>query len=145
MSVFVGVSKGLLTESELKALLTQLQGESSYYCLRWTHKLSDFERNLPDEFPSPEGQLFDENREIRWQQKGDGFSVLLLSIAGSHPDFREIGSSWAVQNRDAHLYPPTETRFPKSTAKNAPNIAQRYFLDADTSTVHFVALTVKQQ
>lgn len=143
MSVFVGVRDNL-TESELRWLLEKPQNQPTYYCLRWLHKLGEMTTKLPKEFPSPEGQMFDENREIRWKQKGKKFSALLLSTTGEESGFTAIPGQWAIQNRDAHLYPPTETRFPKSTAEKQPNIGQRYFLDADTSTVQFVALRVKK-
>ncbi|MGL4500314.1 MAG: hypothetical protein ACRCU2_14710 [Planktothrix sp.] len=143
MKGFVGVRNNL-TESDLKALLEHPPNQPTYYCLRWLHKLGELSTKLPSDFPSPEGQMFDENREIRWQKKGDCFSVLLLSTTGEEREFRPVGNRWQVQDRDAHLYPPTETRFPKLAGETPVNIGQRYFFDADTSTVHFVALRVKK-
>lgn len=143
MNGFVGVRNNL-TASDLKVLLEHPPSQPTYYCLRWLHKLGEFSTELPKDFPSPEGQMFDENREIRWQQKGDSFSVLLLSTTGEEPGFKAVGKRWNVQDRNAHLYPPTETRFPKLRGETPVNIGQRYFSDADTSTVHFVALRVKK-
>ena len=75
--------------------------------------------------------------------KGISFSVLILSTQASEPDFKLVGKDWESQKRDAHIYPPTETRFPQRITDSDVDIAQRYFLDKHTSTVHFVALTVK--
>ena len=144
MNVFVGTSDRLITQYELRGLLNRLKSQSSYYCLRWPHQLGNFETELPDNFPSPEGQMFDENREIRWKEKGDKFTVLLLSILGAETGFKAVGDRWKVQTRPAFLHLSTETRFPKPITKPPSNIAQRYFIDSQTSTVHFVALTVKK-
>ncbi len=144
MSLFVGVSEQL-TEDQLRALLKQQATPPNYYFLRWSHKVSGIIKQLPDEFPSPEGQMFNCDRELRWKQQGQRFSVLLLSTTGSEPGFKPIGQKWETQQRDAHIYPATETRFPKGLSSTKVDVAQRYFMDADTATVHFVALTVAKK
>lgn len=145
MNPFVGVSEQLLTVEQLRNLLQQPSTQPNYYFLRWSYKVSGIVGQLPAEFPSPEGQMFNCDRELRWKQQGQHFSVLLLSTTGSEPGFKPIGQQWETQQRDAHIYPATETRFPKGLTSTRVDVAQRYFMDADTATVHFVALTVAKK
>lgn len=145
MNPFVGVKEQLLTVEELRNLLQQPSTQPNYYFLRWPHKVSGIVGQLPNEFPSPEGQMFNYDRELRWKQQGQHFNVLLLSTTGAEPGFKPIGQKWATQQRDAHIYPATETRFPKGLSSTNVDVAQRYFMDADTATVHFVALTVAKK
>lgn len=145
MNPFVGVSEQLLTVDELRELLEKPLNQQNYYFLRWPHKVSGIIEQLPDGFLSPEGQMFNCDRELRWKQQGQHFSVLLLSTTGSEPGFKPIGQKWETQQRDAHIYPATETRFPKGLSSTKVDVAQRYFMDADTATVHFVALTVAKK
>ncbi len=108
----------------------------------------------PDEtFPSPQGQLFNSILEVRWKQKQRKYEVLLLSSQDEAPifkpqdkqdNFRPIKGNWEILEQNALLHSPKETRFPKSlNSEEIKNIAQRYFRDKDTATVHFVALTIK--
>ncbi|MEH2051809.1 hypothetical protein [Nostoc sp.] len=145
MNPFVGVSKKLLSVPELLELIAKLATQPSYYFLRWTHKVSKDWELAPTEtdFPMIEGQMFNQNSELRWKQKRkDSYEVLLLSVAGESPDFAKVGEDWQTQDRDAHLYSSNETRFPKGFPSKKLDIAQRYFIDKKTATVHFVALTV---
>lgn len=145
MNPFVGVSTELLSVPELLKLITKLATQPSYYFLRWTHKVSKDWELAPTEtdFPMIEGQMFNQNSELRWKQKRkDSYEVLLLSVAGESPDFIKVDGDWQTQDRDAHLYSSNETRFPKGFPSKKLDIAQRYFIDKKTATVHFVALTV---
>jgi hypothetical protein len=130
----------------LRSLLQQHQTEKSCFFLRWPHKVSGFCRTLPPDFPRPEGQLFDSQKELRWKQQGKGYSVLLLSASGPQPGFHPISGTWTYQDQEAHLYPPKETRFPRGIDDlvngKQINVNQRYFSDLQTATVHFVALKV---
>jgi hypothetical protein len=147
MKPFVGVSKKPLSVPQLRELITKLATESSYYFLRWTHKVSGIVEQQPSEtdFPMTEGQMFNQKCELRWKQKRkDSYEVLLLSVVGEYPDFARVGTDWQTQERDAHLYNPTETRFPKGFSSINLDIAQRYFMDTKTATVHFIALTIKK-
>lgn len=140
MNPFVGVKQVSL--AELRQLLENLS-QPSYYFLRWAHQVKWMVNKLPAEFPSPEGQMFNRDRELRWKPQGQGYSVLLLSISGEEPGFTAVGKNWQVQQRNAHIYPSNETRFPKAIdSEKIKNVAQRYFMDAETATVHFVALTL---
>lgn len=141
MSAFVG-TRTVASAEALRSLLQQQQTEKSCFFLRWPHKVSGFCRELPPDFPSPEGQLFDSQKELRWKQQGQGYSVLLLSASGPQPEFDPLGSAWEIQTQNAHLYPKTETRFPKGINDQQVNVGQRYFTDPETATVHFVALKV---
>ncbi|QMS87205.1 hypothetical protein HUN01_06270 [Nostoc edaphicum CCNP1411] len=147
MNPFVGVSKESLSVPKLLKLIAKLATQPSYYFLRWTYKLSkDWEiAPIETDFPMIEGQMFNQNFELRWKLKRkDSYEVLLLSIAGEYPDFTIVGEDWQTQDQDAHLYSSTETRFPKGFPSKKLDIAQRYFIDKKTATVHFVALTVKK-
>ena len=114
MSAFVG-TRTVSSAEELRSLIQQIKDqEKSYFFLRWPHKVSGFCKELPSDFPSPEGQMFDSQKELRWKQQGKTYTVLLLSTAGEHPDFEAVGhTSWDAQVQETHLYPRTETRFPK--------------------------------
>ena len=141
MNPFVGVRQ-VSSAGELRQLLDN-PSESSYYFLRWHHKVSGILTQLAD-FPSPEGQMFNSKIELRWKQEGAGYEVLLLSTVEPDPalGFEAVGSSWEIIDRHAQLYKSTETRFPQGFAHQNVKVAQRYFMDAQTATVHFVALTV---
>lgn len=157
MKPFVGYKKELVSKDELLELIEKFATEPSYYFLRWTHKVSNNWEEKPtgSDFPMIEGQMFNQDCELKWKQKKkDSYEVLLLSIAGKHPDFKIVGECaegkenevWRTEDRDAHLYSSTETRFPKAfpAKEKELNIGQRYFIDKQTSTVHFVALTIQK-
>jgi hypothetical protein len=138
---FVGV-KQLSSADELRELLDQKANQHTYYFLLWFHKVSGIVKDLPSEFPSPEGQMFNADCEVRWKQNKEGYEVLLLSQADSDLGFTTVGKSWETQVRAAQVYSNSETRFPNQFKNECSNIAQRYFIDQQTSTVQFVALTV---
>jgi len=166
MSPFVGVCQDLLTETQLRELVQKQATAPSYYFLRWSHQVSGIVDKLPDDFSSPEGQMFNCDRELRWKRQNDRYSVLVLSNTGEVPGFKSIiddpeyasesedKSYWKTEQRPAYGYPTTETRFPRSLiypesldvsnrSSNQPKLAQRYFIAQPTATVHFVALTVE--
>ncbi|MCD8487754.1 MAG: hypothetical protein LRZ84_13735 [Desertifilum sp.] len=142
MNSFVGTQNVDSSEALCK-LLSRYKTEDSRYFLRWAHDVSGFIQELPSNFPSPEGQMFSRDRELRWKQQGNGYSVLLLSTLGTEPNFSPVGQHWKTQDRSAYVHSTTETRFPKGISALKGGIGQRYFMDAQTSTVHFVALTVQ--
>ncbi|MDF5731958.1 MAG: hypothetical protein PUP92_29130 [Rhizonema sp. PD38] len=135
-------------------MLEKLATEPSYYFLRSAHAVSGVCRKLPKEFATPEGQMFNADCELRWKKRKLGYDVLLLSrvevgLEGMKQDF----SNWEICDFDAYLY-KNEPKFPNSFIFKGLNdedinldgiIAQRYFKDADTATVHFIALTVKEK
>lgn len=153
MSPFVGFKE--VSEEELKNLLQKLSTPNSYYFMRSPSHVSGIVKSL-EEFPTPEGQMFDRELELRWKKQPSGYSVLLLTTKGERNDFTRLGEEWEVKERPAYGYHPDETRFPKSRVyteidvrisdknqKGKPKLAQRYFIDARTATVHFVALTLE--
>lgn len=103
----------------------------------------------------------------------DSYEVLLLSIASNNHKFIPIKEAteekpepWRIEPNDhkkfpsyaypAYGYRPDETRFPKAPIyppnlnirikddnQKQPKLAQRYFIDNETSTVQFVALTLE--
>ncbi|GGA44730.1 hypothetical protein [Okeania sp. KiyG1] len=89
---FVG-TRQLNSVDELEELLTKISHENanSYYFLRWPHKVSGIVKNLPSEFPSSEGQMFNEKLELRWKKNHKGYQVLVLSEADFIPDFQPVG------------------------------------------------------
>jgi hypothetical protein len=145
---------------DLQALLDhpELNVEPSYYFLCWSHKVSGIRRTPPDadDFPIPEGQMFNSKLEVRWKKQGTGYEVLLLSIEPKNElGFEEIPGKWKAGDCSAYFYNAGETRFPKGFTFKDENdgdidptkipVGQRYFQDAATATVHFVALTVGTQ
>lgn len=149
MSAFVGTCTVDSAEA-LRSLIEQRQTSESYFFLRWPHKVSGFCKTLPDDFPSPEGQLFNNALELRWKRQGRGYSVLLLSnqtdpVSG----FTALDGNWETCDRPAHCHESKETRYPKGfyfdTGIEREAIQQRYFRDRRTATIHFVALTLANQ
>ena len=142
------IATSILKENELKPLLEKLKTKDGYYFLKWPDRVSGFVSNLPDEFLSPEGQMFNSQQEIRWKRKGKNFNILCLTIGELDPDltWEPLEGDWSFQDREAAVYPETETRFPNKIINQVANdenvVRQRYFLDSKTATVHFVALTV---
>lgn len=136
---FVGVNQQDLSPEALIQLLEKLDStETSYYFLRWNHKVSGIWQRRPKQFsalvedigdrlrtdqvdqsqpleafPCPEGQLFNSKFELRWKKKGAKYKILLLSAIGSqkdYPEFQLVGNGWKVVNRDACLYASTPTQ-----------------------------------
>ncbi len=145
MSAFVGTCT-VNSAEELRSLIAQLQTPESYFFLRWPHRVSGFEAKLPQDFPSPEGQLFNTTLELRWKAQGTGYSVLVLSNQSDPvPGFTALDGNWEACDRPAHCHESQETRYPKgfyySTDIKPEAIQQRYFRDRQTATIHFVALT----
>ncbi len=142
---FVGY-KQVSSPEELQKLLQNYYQQPSYYFLRWAYTVSGILADLPADFPSPEGQMFNSELELRWKQNNDGYQVLLLSQNQPKPEskFNPIGKEWIICDRNAYFYDTDETKFPKGfTYPEKLSLGQRYFQDAKTSTIHFVALTVK--
>ncbi|MGD1804657.1 hypothetical protein ACP6PL_04340 [Dapis sp. BLCC M126] len=180
---FVG-TKQINSVDELEELLTQNYNENSYYFLRLPHKVSGIVKKRPSEFPSIEGQMFNENLELRWKKNQKGYQVLVLTKADFIHDFIPVGTdfsyylyllaiaqllndkylklfsfyfhtlshkhrkTWETKTRSVVSYgkKEIETRFPRKFKIECYNdnidIAQRYFIDVQTATVHFIALTV---
>jgi len=117
-----------------------------YYFLRWVDRVSGIQSELPEGFPSPEGQAFNAEVEVRWKKRGNVYDLLWLGTETPPDefDFKVIEGDWESEVRNAQLYPDKETRLPKGVKKTSCNVQQRYFRDKRTSTIHFIALTEKE-
>ena len=153
-------SKRTVKLKELEKLLGELSGEKTYYFLRSPHMVSGICMEPPKQFPTTEGQMFNANCELRWKKCQSGYDVLILSknnfTLGDFKleGFEKVSGNWETSDFKAYLY-ENETQFPKKFVyKKLKNenikpkdisIGQRYFQDKDTTTVHFIALTVLQK
>lgn len=148
--------KRVESAQNLQALLdrAELKISPSYYFLCWSHKVSGIIQKLPDDFANSEGQMFNSQFELRWKKQGTSYEVLLLSIEPKNElGFEPISGKWQAEDRPAFFYQAEETRFPKGFIFKDENggdispqnihVGQRYFQDANTATVHFVALTIR--
>ena len=146
------MTKGFVSQKSdisIGELLRLLKSRSdAQYFLRYVDKVSGFiaqdKLKLLDTL-SPEGQMFDQNVELRWKQRGDKYDVLWLGIEEPTNDFKDIAGNWQYENRKALVYPKTETRLPKGIKSGSVNVnvGQRYFRDTCTDTIHFIALRVE--
>ncbi|NEQ49728.1 MAG: hypothetical protein F6K11_06280 [Leptolyngbya sp. SIO3F4] len=148
---FVGYGQ-VDSAEDLQELIGHYTKQSpSYYFLRWAHRVSGMQTELPEEFPSPEGQVFNANMELRWKSRKAGYDVLLLSdtadtATATANGFTAISGDWEGIDRPAHHHDSNETQYPKGFGfghgVESEHIKQRYFCDRNTATVHFVALTI---
>ena len=147
MPGFVGIKKSVSTE-ELQTLLERLENPDCYYCLRWHHRVSDIVKKLHEAFPTPEGRMFDADRELRWRQlSGDTYSLLLLSktekaLGEAAVEFEPLIGTWEYEDRASCADRDLEAHLPGNVVRKFEEIGQRYFRDGDTATVHFIALTI---
>jgi hypothetical protein len=155
---FVG-SRSASSGEDLKQLLLGLPAQSRCYFLRWVHRVSGFVDELPQDFPSPEGEMLTPEFEVRWKPSRQGYELLLLH--SGKPDanwgFEPIGSDWMVSEPlSTHLHAKGEiqgaaenrqdTRFPNPFIyPSALKLQQRYFQKQHTGTVHFVGLMLKPE
>lgn len=133
----------------LQRLIQSCFKQQAWHFLRWPHRIC-LEQGLPVDFSAAEGQVFDCDRELRWQRQKEDYTVLLLSNTPLEPALKPVGGSWKTQDLGAHFYrkpktaaEPAIARFPKGLAcaqADLPEIGQRYFIDTQTGTVQFVAL-----
>lgn len=104
-SGFIGIKRNLSLEA-LRTLIDdrRIAIAPSYYFLRWAHRVSGIQMTLPKEFPSPEGQLFNAELELRWRHQRSGYEVLLLSkiLPSLELEFSPIAGEgeweWALHN-----------------------------------------------
>ncbi|MBK1986925.1 hypothetical protein A0J48_005095 [Sphaerospermopsis aphanizomenoides BCCUSP55] len=151
MNTFVGYKEKPLSVPELLIVINELKTDNTHYFLRCTHEVSGIQtlKKKPiteDKFPMLEGQIFNHEFELRWKHKRNNtYEVLLLTTGENHDNFQQLGQDWQIEERKAHFYQSTETRFPKGfDYPDNLHIKQRYFLDKITATVHFISLTVEK-
>ncbi|WP_353930218.1 hypothetical protein WJM97_18255 [Okeanomitos corallinicola TIOX110] len=144
----------LVLPENLKTLITYVSQSPSYYFLRYSHCVSGICQKSPDKIEEIEGQVFNSICEMRWKKIKSGYEVLVLSKQELNlENFEQLTGKWKICDRNAVWYNPEEPRFPKGFIFKDENdeslnpkdieIKQRYFQNADTATIHFVALTVK--
>lgn len=149
MSAFVG-TKEHLELTQLQELIKSLFPESAYFCERKPDKIEPIKPGFPQDF-APEGQIFNQQRELRWKKTKTGFNVLLLSLDEPQSQtLNKLKNNWKTEDQNVHIYGQNETRFPRGVHSLSAEIdnnnfalGQRYFKDADTSTIHFIALTLR--
>lgn len=149
MSAFVG-TKEHLELTQLQELIKSLFPEPAYFCERKPDKIEPFKLGFLQDF-APEGQIFNQQRELRWKKTKKGFNVLLLSLDEPQTQtLKKLENNWKTEDQNVHIYGLNETRFPRGVHALSAEIdnnnfplGQRYFQDADTSTIHFIALTLR--
>ena len=146
---FIGVTPAPIGLEVLKATIERCVSDRGWQFLRWPHRVELLPMKGPlkelckDFDTCPEGQAFDENRELRWKRTGEGYEVLLLSATGGVEALSAIGQQWQTKAFAARAYPHTETRFPRKVEiPDNLDLGQRYFIDAETASVQFIALRV---
>ena len=143
---FVSIQDSALDQSALDQLIQRCLAGDTWYCLRSPEAITPLQEGLPTDgsLSLPEGQVFSQDRELRWKRQGDEYEVLLLSKTKiDDPVLQPLDEEqqWLIRDLNANFYPPTETRFPKGvTYPKDLNIGQRYFMDSAAGTVQFVAL-----
>jgi hypothetical protein len=154
MTAYVGYRQA--TIEQLRELVEHpaIAIPKTYYFLRWFAQVSGIRLELPEDFPSPEGQLFNAELELRWKRQGTKYDILLLSKEEPESDlnFTPLGKNWEWCDRRAIFHGSNETKFPKGFRYQDGNdkplnpnqipIKQRYFFNSQTATVHFIALTL---
>lgn len=134
----------------------QKQIAQPIYFLKWLHQVSGMVNNLehlPAKFPSPEGQMFTDSISLRWRQQGQQYDLLLLSPnpLSCTAEWQEISEnnqpiSWETRLLPILFHDEQDPQYPNRFNFQGvleKDICQRYFRDACTGTVHFVALTLK--
>ena len=148
---FVGTCEAV-SQEQLAAVLEQLAAPKSAYFLRWPHRVSGWRSKLPKEFPSPQGQLVTASLELRWQCHNSGYDLLLLSTesverkADKLPKFKTLANNqWQTCLRPVLSYRERIPQYPKRfqyKGINPDHLQQRYFRNAQTGLVQFVALAL---
>lgn len=165
---FVGTRDRLSTE-EFRQLITTLaspnietpSGAHSEvtvgYFLRWAHRVSGWVNQLPETFPSPQGQMITATLELRWRRQRLGYDVLLLStqamdqasgfqpLSGLASEKDGFATAWETCLRPVLAHPRRGPQYPKAftySGLEASQLSQRYFRNAQTGIVQFVALSL---
>ncbi|KAM3091376.1 hypothetical protein ACKFKG_25510 [Phormidesmis sp. 146-35] len=138
----------------LQALLEKYDRASSYYFLRWTHKVSGIQTHLKG-FPSPEGQLFNSQLELRWKQVQQSYRVLMLSSEPlNEAGFQPLSGEWEHEDHPVLMHdrtnltgdrknPQYPNGFTYEKGIEVCRIQQRCFRNVNTLAVQFIALTVQ--
>lgn len=145
---YVGISPEPVSLKRLGELVNSYMDVDSWLFLRWPHRVLLRPIGEPPEtgFACLEGQAFSQTKELRWKRKGKSYEILLLSVNGGDASLPSIGNGWETKELKAKAYPKTETRFPRKIfIPDRLDINQRYFIDARTGSVQFVALVPNKE
>lgn len=124
-------------------LNAQLKRAGFHFFLRWPHRVSGIisRPQLPSNFPSPEGQAFNQSVELRWQLRDDRFDLLWLGLESGAGSFSDLPGDWDCADHLAVPYEDTATRLPQAILiPQGMTLGQRYFRDRRTAIIHFVSL-----
>ncbi|MEM1253270.1 MAG: hypothetical protein AAGI69_12620 [Cyanobacteria bacterium P01_H01_bin.21] len=148
---FVGTCE-TVSQEQLVSVLKQLAPSQSAYFLRWPHRVSGWRSTLPKEVLSPQGQLVTANLELRWQRHGNRYDLLLLSASSLKTEVKELlkfqslaNNQWQTCLRPVLPYRERIPQYPKRfqyKGINPDQLQQRYFRNAQTGLVQFVALAL---
>lgn len=140
---FVSIQRTSLDQSSLDQLIRRCITGNAWQCLQWPDKTT-FSAGLPSEFSGQEGQVFTQDRELRWKRQGSSYKVLLLSKTEiNDPALKPLAEKqqWLIRDLNTNFHSRTETRLPWGvTYPKDLDIGQRYFIDRETGIVQFVAL-----
>ena len=144
-----------LAETNAEPLEKGTEGATVGYFLRWAHGVSGLVNQLPENFPSPQGQLLTPQLELRWQQQRLGYDSLLLSTSPVNKEhgFQPLAERFSQESdqsgrpalRPVLAHPRRGPQYPKAftySGLEARQLRQRYFRNARTGIVQFVALTL---
>jgi hypothetical protein len=132
----------------LKGLIEQYAGDTAAYFLRWSNRVSGVVSQLPKDFDRAEGQMFNQQLELRWKREGKGYSVLLLSQADGvdGSGFAPLPGNWQVEVHAALMHDQRNPQYPNRfqyQGIESSALQQCYFRNAETGVVHFIALTLR--
>lgn len=132
--------------ASLHQVIERYTQPGNLFFLRWLHQVSGIITELPDQL-SPEGQLFNANFELRWKKRQRGYDVLWLgqNAPDSSEIFTAIKRQWQTEDHPALLHDRKTPQYPNLFKyPRELKVWQRYFRDAETGIVHFIALTVSR-
>lgn len=132
------------TASSLSEILSACfaAAEETYTFLRWPHRVSGIQVGIPPDLVCQEGQVFCQQRELRWKST-PAAGICCIWGSTSSRLLCAAGRGVAGEDREADLYgsQSPETRFPQGLSyPRSLKLGQRYFRDGRTARVHFVAL-----
>ena len=135
-------------DKSLRQLIDCHTQPGDFFFLRSLHKVSGMVTTLPDTL-SPEGQLFNGITELRWKKRRQSYEILWLGqhAPANTEGFTAIQRQWQTEDHRASLHDRRTPQYPnlfQYPPELKDQLWQRYFRDAETGVVHFVALTVHE-
>ena len=135
-------------DKSLRQLIERYTQPGDFFFLRSLHQVSGIITTLPDTL-TPEGQLFNAITELRWKKRRQGYEILWLGQQAPDSDYRftAIQRQWQTEDHPALLHDRRTPQYPnlfRYPAALKDELWQRYFRDAETGIVHFVALALRE-